>query len=217
MLSGMGPLYSLLFGISLSKFFPQIAISLVLWMFVSQSVTEGASCLIAAETDLKYLRVDPDVYLQRTTLSNLILLCFNFSIPFTILLFVRGPFPLIIGIVKAIPPFLLGLVCVYLCIKTLAYMSVHFRDIPILTGNIVYVLFFISPVLWSESQLSKTQAAIASINPVFCFISLIRNSLTDASYPYLPRLLNLIIFASFLYVIQKLVVKQFRGTIRNFI
>lgn len=217
MLSGMGPLYSFLFGIPLGKFFPQIAISLVLWMFVSQSVTEGASCLIAAETDLKYLRVDPDVFLQRTAISNLILLFFNFSIPFTILLFLRGPLELFVGIGKSALPFLLGLFCVYLCIKILAYMSVHFRDVPILTGNIIYVLFFISPVLWSESQLSKTQAAIAAINPVFCFISLIRNSLTDSSYPYFPRVLNLLVFASILYLVQRYTVKHFRPTIRNFL
>lgn len=217
MLSGMGPLYSFLFGIPLGKFFPQIAISLVLWMFVSQSVTEGASCLIAAETDLKYLRVDPDVYLQRTTISNLILLCFNLSIPFTILLIMRGPLPLIVGIGKSVLPFFLGLTCVYLCIKILAYLSVHFRDIPILTGNIVYVLFFISPVLWSESQLSKNQAAIAAINPIFCFISLIRNSLTNSSLPYFPRVLNLVVFACILYVIQRYTVKHFRHTVRNFL
>ena len=217
MLTGMGPLYSFLFGIPLSKFFPQIAISLVLWMFVSQSITEGASCLIAAETDLKYLRVDPDVYLQRTAVSNLILLAFNSCIPLSILLLTQNPISLLIGMGKSLAPFLLGLACIYFTIKILAYSSVHLRDIPILTGNIVYVLFFISPVLWSESQLSKSQAIIASVNPIFCFISLIRNSLIEGNSPYWTRLFYLAFVSAVLYLIQRLVVTKFRATIRNFV
>src|SRR5258708_2206490 len=50
---GMGPLYGRLFGQDLSSYFPYLAVSLVLWTFISGLITDSCSSFISADGLIK--------------------------------------------------------------------------------------------------------------------------------------------------------------------
>jgi len=217
MLLGMGPLYAFLFKISLSSYFPQLSISLILWFFVSQSVTECSSSILAAENDLRYLRVNPDLYILKSLMVNIIILAYNFLIPFLIFSLAQGLPATFLGIITSLPILLLGFTALFFSTKVLAYLSVYFRDIPLLVANLVYLLFFLSPILWTENQLSPFQVKMASLNPLFSFISLVRNSMSN-SYDSIPlKLCPLLAFTVISFILQSYLTKRLQPSVRNYI
>ena len=217
MLSGMGPLYAYLFNIPLSSYFPQLSISLILWFFVSQSVAECSSSILSAENDLRYLRVNPDLYVLKSLMGNIIILAYNFLIPVIIFSVVQGIPATVVGFLSSLPFLFIGFIALFFSTKTLAYLSVFFRDIPILVTNLVYLLFFLSPILWSEDQLSPFQVRMATINPLFSLISLVRNAMSNSYDSIFIKLYPLLFFILVSFCLQLYLGARLGKSLRNYI
>jgi ABC-2 type transport system permease protein/lipopolysaccharide transport system permease protein len=55
----------------------------------------------------------------------------------------------------------------------LGLLSARFRDIPMIVGSIVQVMFFITPVLWKPDMLPG-RALLLDANPFYHFVEIMR-------------------------------------------
>src|SRR6267378_3103937 len=53
LVGGMGPLYGRLFGLDISTYFPYLAISFVVWLFLAGIISDACTAFISAEGFIK--------------------------------------------------------------------------------------------------------------------------------------------------------------------
>ena len=185
----VGPVYSRLFGQKLEEYFPYIAISYILWNFLSTLIQEISNSLISSSEYIKHVPWPFPVYFYRCILRNLITLCHNLIIIIPVVLY----YSLIS--VKSIGLFFIGLALILFLSIGYAMISgalcLRYRDIPQLITNLLNVLFFITPVFWSVSMLGE-QTWMASINPMFHILEIIRQPLLGKSASWLSYITVLI-------------------------
>jgi lipopolysaccharide transport system permease protein len=172
MVSAMGPLYGTLLSQNFAAYLPYLAVSLILWSFISTPLNEAGSVFVGAEPYIRQVPLPLSVYIFRLLARNFLILLHNSAIILVVLLL----FP---------PEHLdhLWLAPLGLCLVLgnlfwitllLALGGSRFRDIPQLTSNIVQLTFFITPILWKSDMLGGRHRFLADFNPIFHFIEVIR-------------------------------------------
>jgi ABC-2 type transport system permease protein/lipopolysaccharide transport system permease protein len=76
-----------------------------------------------------------------------------------------------------IPAFLLVLANGLWISIVLGTLCARFRDLPQIVASIVQIAFFISPVMWSRTQLAPDQNIYVDYNPFAIFLELLRDPL----------------------------------------
>jgi len=171
MIGGMGPLYGKLFGQDLSAYFPHLAISLVVWMLVSNLINDCSNAFIAAEGFIKQIRLPLTIHILRAIWKNLIIFAHNMLIVLVVFLvyppeigwhLLQMPLGILMLAVNSLWfGILVGLFCA------------RFRDIPQIVASLVQIAFFLTPIFWKAEMLGKFIWA-AQINPLYHFIEIIR-------------------------------------------
>ena len=77
MVAALGLLYSTLFKMDLPDYLPFLAVSLVLWGFVSSVVAEGCACFTQSEGMIRSVRMPFVVYAARVVVRNMLVLAHN--------------------------------------------------------------------------------------------------------------------------------------------
>jgi len=178
MVGAMGPLYGRLFGQPLAGYLAYLAVSLVLWMFVSALINEACTAFINAEGYIKQIRLPLTVHVLRVVWKNLIILAHNAVIVVVVLFFFGAGLDwhlflvplgvLLVAINGVWLGILLGLVCA------------RFRDIPQIVASLMQVAMFLTPVFWSADMLGRNRWA-AELNPLFHFLEIVRRPLLGQS------------------------------------
>lgn len=168
----MGPLYGTLFGQDTSTFLQYLAISFIIWNFVSSSINESAITFIGAEGFIKQIALPLSVHVFRMLSRNFLMLAHNLLIIILVLTFLPpknwSSFWLL--------PFGLALVLANLfwISVMLALLSARYRDIPQIVATVVQIVFFLSPILWRVDMLGSKNRFVADYNPLYHFIEVIR-------------------------------------------
>jgi len=168
---GMGPLYGHLFDQDLSSYFPFLAVSIVLWSFISGLITDSCNSFIAAEGFIKDLKLPLTVHVLRVVWRLLIMLAHNLVIVVLVLGYYRPPW----GWELLLAPVAMLLIAVnglWLGIF-MGLLSARFRDIPLIVTSVVQIAFFLTPIFWKPSMLGKYQWT-ADLNPLFIFLEIVR-------------------------------------------
>ena len=172
MVGTMGPLYGALLGQNVPSYIQYLAISLIIWTFVSSSINEAGSVFVGAESYIKQVSLPFSVYVFRLLAKNVLMLAHNALIALIVLIFFP---PQTWGGIWQLP---LGLVLVmanlFWIVLLLGLLSARFRDIPQLVSNIVQVAFFLSPIIWKVEMLGPKNQFVANLNPLYHFMELIR-------------------------------------------
>lgn len=174
MIGGMGPLYGRLFGLDLATYFPYLAVSFIVWLFIASVVNDACMVFISSEGFIKQMKVPLTVFVLRMVWKNLIIFGHNVIIAALVLLFwppaLSAQMLLIpLGVLMvAINSIWLGALLGLLCAR--------FRDIPQIVGSLVQVAFFLTPVMWKPEMLKSSQWA-ATWNPFYHFLEVIRGPL----------------------------------------
>lgn len=178
LVAAMGPLYGALLGQNIASYLQHLAISLILWTFISSSINEAGSAFVGAENFIKQVALPLSVHIYRLMAKNLVVLVHNALIIVVVLIF--------------LPPakwhnlwlFPLGLLLVlgnlFGIALLLALLSARFRDIPQLVSNIVQLAFFLSPIIWKADMLKPEHQFVADLNPLYHFMEVIRAPLVGS-------------------------------------
>jgi len=179
MLAAMGPLYGRLLNQDLGPYFQTLSIGLVIWNFISGCLNEMCTAFTSAEGFIKQVKLPLSLHLLKVATKNLIILGHNFVIVVVILLvfppedFALAPLAFIgIGILT-INLLWIGMVLAILCTR--------YRDVAQLVANVLQILFFLTPILWTANLLG-TKRYMANWNIFYHFIEIVREPLLGV-YP----------------------------------
>ncbi|MDB5589608.1 ABC transporter permease [Enterovirga sp.] len=180
--AGLGVTYGALFRIPLAEYLPYLTVGMVVWTLISTLLIDGCNVFIAATVAIKQMPAPLTVHVYRLIWRGLIIFGHNAIIIAAVLLL--QPANALMGLL----PSLLGLLVV--CLNgigfalTLGTLAARFRDIPPLMTNVVQMMFFITPVLWTADTLGDRKW-IALANPFFHLIEIVRAPLIGAPFPAL--------------------------------
>jgi ABC-type polysaccharide/polyol phosphate export permease len=179
LIGAMGPLYGALLGQDVSSYLQHLAISLIIWFFISAMINEAGTVFVGAENYIKQVSLPLSVHIFRLLAKNIVMLAHNAVIIVLVLIFLPPaqwrtlwlfPFGLLLVVGNL---FWIALL--------LAVLSARFRDIPQLMTNVVQVAFFLSPIIWKADMLGPRNRFVADYNPLFHFMEVIRAPLLGAS------------------------------------
>ncbi len=171
MVGMMGPLYAKLFNQDMGSYFAHLAVSFVLWQFVSQSTNDTCRAFIDSEGYIKQVKLPLTVYVAAVIWKNLIVFAHNFLVIGIVMAYFRPQLGIAVLLVPvaivalALNGFIFGTI--------LASLSARFRDIPLIVVNIVQVSFFLTPVMWQPQMLGR-HMWVVNLNPFYHFLEIVR-------------------------------------------
>ena len=180
MLGGLGLLYGTLFKLDLSNYLPHLAVSLIIWQWISTFILEACGTLTGAEGVIRQMRLPYTLHALRIAFRNSLVAAHSLPlIPIVFLVFGQVPGPeaflaifgfLLIGINMVAGGLLLGMICA------------RFRDIPPIVANLVQLAFFASPILWKPELLGDAMVWMA-LNPFYAMLETVRGPLVEGGGP----------------------------------
>lgn len=171
MIGVLGFLYSELLKQDIVTYLPYLGVGLVLWQYLSTTITEGANGLIGAGFLIKQIRMPASIHICRIVWRNFCILLHSLPVLLILTLALGNrPGPSFILVIPGL--FLLLLTGLWIGI-VLGILCLRFRDILPIVTNLLQVAFFFTPIMWSPSLL-KERAWIAHYNPLYHLIEIVR-------------------------------------------
>ncbi len=175
----LGILYSALFQQDIREFLPHVAVGLIVWQVISGCVNQGATVFIRNDGLIKHLPAPISVHVYRLVWHQLLLFGHNLIV-WAVLMAI--PFfwrPLGFEVLLAIPALLLLLLNGVWFTLVIGIIGTRFRDIPPLTGSIVQLMFFMTPIVWVYEDFLNNpdvaaRARLAELNPFMHFLQIVR-------------------------------------------
>lgn len=180
MVIALGVLYSGLFKTSIQEFLPYLCLGLLVWTMIASFLTESGTLFTGSESYIKQIRLPYTVYVFRATWSKLIIFAHNFIIYFGVLIYFQI-WPGMAALL-AIPGMMLVTFNCALASLLIGMLSARFRDIPQLIASLTQIIFFITPIMW-KADLLQNRSYIATFNPFFQLIEIVRAPLLGSIPP----------------------------------
>lgn len=171
MVLALGLLYGRIFGQDMHQYLPFLAAGFVVWGLIQTMVNEGSQAFINSEGMIRQLNAPVSIYAYREIWSGLIAFGHNIWIYFAVALWY--------GIdlnwnLLWIPVAILVLLVNGLWMSLFfGLLSARFRDVPLIIGSVVQVLFFVTPVIWRPEMLPG-RALMLHLNPFYHMVEIAR-------------------------------------------
>ncbi|MBM9402292.1 ABC transporter permease [Gluconacetobacter azotocaptans] len=175
MIGAMGLIYGRLFHMDLHGYLPYLALSMILWQVgVSGVLGEACTCFTDAERMIRAVRLPFFLQAMRMMVRTAIVFGHNIVVPLGVFLLLgvwHGA-----AMLMALPGVALWLVNGLASALLLGSICARFRDIPPIVGSVVQVAFYVTPVMWSASQL-KGRDWWFELNPFYPLLEVVRGPL----------------------------------------
>jgi lipopolysaccharide transport system permease protein len=171
MVAALGVLYAALFHMDVHDYLPFLALSQVLWGFLSTLIADGCICFSASEPLILSMRMPLSVHALRVLVRGLLILAHNVVVIVAVDLW----FSVWPGAVlpMAIPGLLLWMLDAFALSLLLGAVGARFRDIPPIVASVVQIAFFVTPIIWKPEQLGE-RAWVLPYNPFFSLMEVVR-------------------------------------------
>lgn len=170
----MGFLYSHLFHIELSHYFPFLVSGMLGWSLISTVVIETIDGLMSSDGFIKQIKLPYTLYIHRIVARNVLIFFHNMLVIVPIYIIFHKTVSLTFQTLLVIP----GLLIIYFNAITyglvLGMIGARYRDVSQIIKSLIQVVFFVTPVMWSADVLVGKNQLIADLNPFYAFLQLIR-------------------------------------------
>jgi lipopolysaccharide transport system permease protein len=159
---------------NLKEYLPFLALSQVLWAFISVLVSEACTCFTLAEGIIRSVRMPFFLQAIRTLWRNLLVLGHNVVVIFVVFaIFDEWP-----GwhALHALPGLGLWAIDSLAFCLLLGPICARFRDIPPIVGSVMQIAFFVTPIIWKGNQVGG-HAALLPLNPFYSLLEVVRRPL----------------------------------------
>ncbi|WP_199030306.1 ABC transporter permease [Ralstonia sp. ASV6] len=171
----LGALYSTLLNQEIRDYLPYLAVGLVIWQYLGTVANEGCMAFIGSAYLIKQMRIPLSIHVCRIAWRNFAILLH--SLPVVVILLVGfGRWPKWEFLLVPLGLGLLLLHGIWVGV-TLGILCARFRDIPPIVANLIQIVFFFTPVMWSP-EILKGRAWIAEYNPLYHLIETVRAPIT---------------------------------------
>lgn len=171
MVGSLGFLYSILFHIDVHEYLPFLALSQVLWGFLSTLVLEASTCFTQAEGMIRAVRMPLTLHAVRLLVRNVLVLAHNVIV-------IVGVF-VIFSVwpgwhaILALPALAIWAVDALAVALLLGAFCARFRDIGPIIGSVMMIAFFLTPVIWQPEQLGR-HVVLLPFNPFYALLEIVR-------------------------------------------
>ena len=159
-------------GAAIGRYAPYVAIGLVLWQFIQTVVNESCLMFVMGAETVRQSPIPLSVHAYRLVARNVMILVHT-AVVIPVVLAVYG-LPVFPGVLLALPGLCLMVLTAFSVSLTLGVLGARYRDIPPVVTNGLQLAFFMTPVFWPVSTLGTDRLWIATWNPVFAFIDIVR-------------------------------------------
>lgn len=167
--------WSQLWRMPVADMMPFIAVSMVVWTYVTGVLNDAPTTFVAAGPVLHNQGIEFSAIVYGLMLKNLVMLAHN--LPIVVL--TLAAFGVAPG--AGAPAALVGLALLTLFLFGVGYLvavlCLRFRDLAQVVQNAVMVLFFVTPVLWKPSQIAADHAYLLKFNPFAVYLATIQKPL----------------------------------------
>lgn len=167
----LGILYAELFHQDVHEYLPFLALSQVLWSFLSVTVGEACVCFTSAEGVIRAVRMPLFVHALRTLARNVVVLAHNVVVIVVVdIIFAIKP-----GwhALLALPGLAVWGVDTLAISLLLGAFCARFRDITPIVASVMQIAFFLTPVLWLPGMLGRG-AVLLTFNPFYALLEIVR-------------------------------------------
>ena len=171
MVGALGVLYSALFNMSLRDYLPFLAISQILWAFISTTVSEGCTSFTAVDSIVRSVRMPFVLHAMRSVVRNVLVLAHNLVV--VVAVYAYFSFWPGMGLLLTIPAMVMWLINALAITLLLGAFCARFRDVSPIVASVMQIMFFISPIIWKPEQLGA-KAAYLPLNPFFSLLEIMR-------------------------------------------
>lgn len=194
LISAIGVIFGALFRIPLAEFLPFLACGIIIWSFISTTLSEGCSAFIQSEGIILQVRMPLCTHLIRVWWRNCIIFAHNLVILPLVMIAVFYPvsWPVLLAPLGFL---LLSLNLLWICL-VLSVICTRFRDVPLVVQNVLQIGFYATPIMWTPETLpEKVATLILSWNPFFHLLSIVREPLLGNVPTMLNWLVSLVLAA----------------------
>ena len=180
MVGGIAYLYSGLFGQSLERYLPYVAVGIIVFNWITAIITEGSLVFIGSSRIILQTKAPLSIYVYQMLWRSILILAHNMVIYLILLPF----FDMKLGIVTllAVPGLLLNILMGFWLGVVLGVLSARFRDVPPIVTSVMQVAFFLTPVFWTADAL-KGRDLLLTLNPFYHLLDVIRLPLLGEAPP----------------------------------
>jgi ABC-type polysaccharide/polyol phosphate export permease len=171
----LGVLYAGIFHQETRSFLPYLAAGFIVWNFISATITESTTTFVAAEGLLKQGGMPLSLHVFRTIFRNFVVSAHNLTV--MLLIYIWQPSLLNWHLLLAIPGFVLMIANFVWISIIVGVLCTRFRDLPPIVTNLLQILVFISPIMYTPESLPPELAFIVKLNPFYYFIDAVRGPL----------------------------------------
>ena len=172
-ITAMGIVFGSIFGAQGDDYVPFLAISIVIWTFMTNTINEGSKSFIAAESLIKQLPLYPAVHFVRVVWRNFVMFGHNFVLlPFVLVIFAVE---VNAGLLLFIPALILLVANLTWIVALIGLASARFRDLPLIVASVLTIAFFVTPVMWFPELLPpQTAHFLLGYNPLYHLLQIVR-------------------------------------------
>jgi ABC-type polysaccharide/polyol phosphate export permease len=171
MIGGLGLVYANLWHADVLTYLPYLAVGLVFWGFISTTLLDACQVFISMSGFIRQVQVPLSVYVFQMLWRNLIILAHNLAICVLVLPMCGIPFDL--HSLLAVPGLLLIVLNGVWVSLALGMLCARYRDVPQIMLNIVQIMFFLTPVIWTSDRLTR-YSLLLEFNPLYHLLELVR-------------------------------------------
>lgn len=190
--AAIGAVYSRVMNIPLTEYLPYMASGYVLWTFFSASIIEGAACFTDATSIIKEMPVNLLLFIYRTILRNLLIVCHN--LPILALVFIVFGVSLTENTLLLVPGLIASLACLSIMVTFLSILCCRYRDIAYFLPSVFQVLMLVTPLFWKPEALSGRSALLKDVNIFYHMVEVMRQPLLGNA-PSIEHYVYILIFS----------------------
>lgn len=192
-----------LFGGEINQYLLYITVGIIFWSFITATISEMCTAFISCESLIKQLNIPIWIYPLRITIRNLYILVHNIIIIPLVYVYLD-----ITANIEQVVFSFFGVLLLSLNLlglgTVLAFICARFRDVQPITQNLLQLMFYITPILWSIDQIKqRTMIDILLYNPMVYIIDAIRGPLISVwidhnSFYYSSFFASLLLISAYL-------------------
>lgn len=170
----MALVFGLIFKSELDEYLPFLAVGIIVWGLISNSMTEGCQTFIFGQAIIRELNIPLHNHVIRTLWRNLLTTGHNMIIlPLVFLAFMKFPGW---ALVAFMPGLLLLIVNLSWVIWLLGTATTRYRDVGPIVSSLSVVAFYLTPVMWYPSLIGDNSVAhfLLGLNPFYHWLQLVR-------------------------------------------
>ena len=179
MIAAIGIIYGRLLGQNLHEFIPYLTAGLVIWGYLTLTISEGAHAFVNSEGYIKQISLPIYVYVFRAGVNVGLTTLISFVV--FIIVGVAYQIPLGIGTLWAVPGMLMLMAISLMMICILAHMHARFRDIAPMASVGMQMAMYVTPIMFPAEMLrSRRMTWVVDFNPLYHMVEIVRRPLVAA-------------------------------------